>query len=80
MDMMDAARLVVLNGLCAVGDGTAAEVTFGERSVIDLMLVSAGHWELMDSVRVLHDARGEVASDHELIPRSGAVPPSGMQG
>jgi len=67
MDQLDAAGLVVLNGLCAVGSGMAAEATFGSRSVLDLILVSAEHWQLMDSVRVMHGARGEVRSDHELI-------------
>lgn len=67
VDQMDAAGLVVLNGLCAVGDGSRAEATFGARSVIDLILVDAGHWQLMDSVRVQDDARGWVSSDHELI-------------
>ena len=64
---MDAAGLVVLNGLCAVGDGTKAEATHGSRSVIDLALVSSDHWRLMDSVRVEPRARDQVASDHELI-------------
>jgi len=67
MDQLDAAGLVVLNGLCAVGDGARAEATFGVRSVIDLILVSTDHWRLMDSVRVLPDARAWVSSDHELI-------------
>lgn len=67
MDQLDAAGLVVLNGLCAVGTGAAAEATFGQRSVIDLFLVSAAHWRLMDSVRVQRGACAEVSSDHQLI-------------
>ena len=64
---MDAAGLVVLNGLCAVGDGSKAEATHSTRSVIDLILVSSDHWQLMDSVRVEPRGRDQVASDHELI-------------
>jgi exonuclease III len=67
MELLDGAGLVALNGLCAVGDGSIAEATFGSRSVIDLILVSADHWQLMDSVRVVPDACGAVASDHQLV-------------
>ena len=67
MERMDAVGLVVLNGLAAVGSGARAEATFGVRSVIDLILVDANHWQLMDSVSVRRGARAVVQSDHELI-------------
>jgi len=67
MDWMDTVGLVVLNGLCAVGDGRKAEATFGVRSVIDFILVDADHWRLMDSVKVEFGACAEVASDHQLV-------------
>ena len=70
IDRMDAAGLVVLNGLCAVGDGRKAEATYGVRSVIDFILVDTDHWPLMESVQVVPGARGVVSSDHELITSS----------
>ncbi|MDR3738882.1 MAG: reverse transcriptase family protein, partial [Terracidiphilus sp.] len=64
---LDISGIVVLNGLSKVGDGIRAEATFSNNSVIDLILVDSDHWRSMDSVTVLHQARAEVNSDHQLI-------------
>lgn len=67
VDRMDAAGLVILNGLCDAGDGMPALATYGLSSVIDFILVDSAHWHLMDSVSILPDARAEVSSDHQLV-------------
>lgn len=67
VERMDAAGLVVLNGLADVGVGAQATPTRGESSVIDLIMVDTAHWSLLDSVAVDVDLSAEVASDHNLV-------------
>ena len=72
MERMNAAGLVVLNGLEALGP-KAAEATLVSRpgcqpSVIDLMLVDGGHWARMEQVVVEPTAIVDgAASDHHMI-------------
>ena len=67
VERMDAAGLVVLNGLVDVGVGAQATATRGESSVIDFIMVDTAHWTLLDSVAVDVDLSAEVASDHNLV-------------
>lgn len=67
VERMDAAGLVVLNGLVDAGDGAQATATRGESSVLDLVMVDSAHWSLLDSVGVDVDLSAEVASDHSPV-------------
>jgi len=71
---MNALGMVVLNGLEEVGDGSKAEATFGDSSIIDYILIDADHWQYMGSVKVEYIAADRVQSDHQLIVSEARLP------
>jgi hypothetical protein len=69
VERMDAAGLVILNGLVDVKAGapSRAAATRGDDSVIDFIMADSDHWDWLEAVFVDPATSSEVPSDHHLV-------------